>query len=210
MTAPYDSVKELLPYDPSGWYANATPMEALIRKIKPKVVIELGSWKGTSTLHIAGKIPDGGVVYAVDHWFCPPYDQEIPVWYQKFDIDHLYQQFLSNVIHAGLTDAIVPVRMGTLDAVSYFLENGIKADLIYVDASHDEESVYADLNAYYPFLRGGGVLCGDDWSWGPGWGWSEDHLPVQSAVNRFAKERGLKVSVYNATFWSIVVKASSQ
>ena len=40
----------------------------------------------------------------------------------------------------------------------------IQADLIYIDAAHDEENVYQDVIAWYPHLTLDGILCGDDWS----------------------------------------------
>lgn len=108
-------------------------------KIQPKVVIELGSWLGASTRHIAQLLPEDGIVYAVDHWLgsiehhTPSFSHYLPT---------LYEQFLSNVIHSGLEHKIFPVRMSTLEAVELFRNEGIQPDLIYVDASHDEDSVY--------------------------------------------------------------------
>jgi hypothetical protein len=37
-------------------------------------------------------------------------------------------------------------------------------DLVYIDASHVEENVLADLEAWYPKVRPGGLLCGHDWN----------------------------------------------
>lgn len=197
MPSPYNELEEILPYNDHGWYINGDAMEALIREKNAKVVVELGSWLGTSTRHIASHLPENGIVYAVDHWlgsadhdiFSPDYFPEL---YAILPI--LYEQFLSNVIHADLTKKIVPIRKNTLEAVSYFHENGIKPDIIYVDASHDEESVYNDLVAYYPLVKGHGTLCGDDWGWGEG-------LPVMKAVERFARENNLRVEIPNNWMW---------
>src|SRR5579872_2430565 len=68
---PYDSV-DLLPYNPQGWYINGPSMEWLIRRGNVKTVIEVGSWLGSSTRHIAKTIPEDGIVYAVDHWLGSP------------------------------------------------------------------------------------------------------------------------------------------
>jgi len=37
-------------------------------------------------------------------------------------------------------------------------------DLIHLDAGHDYRSVTADLEAWWPLLRPGGILIGDDYN----------------------------------------------
>jgi hypothetical protein len=76
----------------------------------------------------------------------------------------LYEQFLSNVVHAGLTHIIIPMRMSGLQAATWMDSMEVKPDLIYIDASHDIPSVLADLSAWFPFVKGHGILCGDDWT----------------------------------------------
>jgi beta-1,4-mannosyl-glycoprotein beta-1,4-N-acetylglucosaminyltransferase len=189
---PYRSVK-LMPFDGSGWYINAAPMEEILKKRNVKVVVELGSWLGQSTRHIAMTLPNHGIVYAIDHW---KGNQEIQQTHQDL-LPHLYDQFLSNVIHANLTEKIRPIRMTTVEAVKELERLEVVPDLVYVDASHDEESVYADLKAYFPLIKGHGVLCGDDWRWGG----PEAGFPVRKAVERFARENRLKIKVPNGWFW---------
>jgi beta-1,4-mannosyl-glycoprotein beta-1,4-N-acetylglucosaminyltransferase len=190
---PYNTLQEILPFDESGWYINAAPMEEILRKRNVKVVVELGAWLGQSTRHIAMNLPSDGIVYAIDHW---KGNQEIQQTHKDLLL-HLYSQFLSNVIHANLTQKIHPISMTTLEAVEELKKLGVVPDLVYVDASHDEESVYADLKAYFPLVKGHGVICGDDW----GWGGPEAGFPVRKAVERFAKENRLKIKVPNGWFW---------
>jgi predicted O-methyltransferase YrrM len=74
-----------------------------------------------------------------------------------------------------------------LIAARWFARHQIQADLIYIDASHDEDDVYADLTHYWKLLRPGGIMLGDDWS---------DHwYGVICAVNRFAKEQQLPLKI---------------
>ena len=82
------------------------------------------------------------------------------------DCSHLYRQFLSNVIRTRLTHQIIPLKMTTLEASKYSFP---PIDLLYVDASHDEDSVLQDLEAWAPLIQqSGGILCGDDFLWGAG------------------------------------------
>lgn len=187
---PYSSLEEILPFNGLSWYGNAFQLETLIRDNNVKTVVELGSWIGISTAHIASLLPPEGKVYAVDHWLGSADHHAI----QELSplLPHLYEQFLSNVIHMGQAEKITPVRMTTLEAAQTL---NIIPDLVYVDASHDEESVYRDLTAWYPFVKKQGILCGDDWGWGEG-------LPVQRAVIRFAQEQQLAIETAG-WFWQL-------
>lgn len=186
LRAPYDGI-EVLPFDPHGWYSNGGSIETLFTKHQPKVVIEVGCWLGASTRHMASLLREGGIIYAVDHWLGSVEHQSSECLLM---LPSLYQQFLSNVIHSQLTDKIIPVRMSSLEACRYLR---IPADLIYIDASHDTESVYADLKAWFPHVKGHGILCGDDWSW----------ASVAAAVVRFAQENDLKIEA-EGNFYRLV------
>lgn len=155
----YDSV-ELLPFDNHGWFLNADPLRECLKKKPARVVIEIGCWLGFSTRFIAHQLPEGGRIYAIDTWLGSEEHKDDP------RLPFLYQQFLSNVKHAGLTDKILPIRMHSLEAAKAL---NILADLIYIDASHDEESVYQDILHWHSHLAPGGILCGDDLRWESVW-----------------------------------------
>ena len=196
LPAPYNELTKILPYNPHGFYGNRSEMEKLLAQHKPKYVVELGSWLGQSTCHIASCLPEDGKVYAVDHWL-GSVEHRTP---NRKDVYHLlptlYEQFLSNVIHNGLCNKIIPWKMTTEDAAIYAQQQGIKIDLVYVDASHDEENVYNDLCHWYPFVKDNGILCGDDWEWG-----EEKGYPIRKAVTRFAFENNLKAVPKDNSFW---------
>jgi len=183
---PYRSVP-LMPFNPGGWYSNASQIEALFKTNKINVAIEVGCWLGLSTRHIARILPSGGKLYAVDHWQGSIEHQASP------ELSTLYEQFLSNVVHAGLTHVITPMKMSSLEAAEQMKLMGIIPDFIYIDASHDTESVLADLEAWFPFVKGHGIICGDDWTWDG----------VSTAVKRFAQEHGLTIDASN-NFWRLV------
>lgn len=162
---PYKSVN-ILPQDMQGWLnvENKALLKQLVERYQPNVIVELGSWQGLSSVYLAGLMKKTGVLYAIDSWYGKgvlKFDAEKPE--DKKRIEICYQQFLSNIIHNKLCHKIVPIRMDTLEAARALT---IKADLIYVDASHDEESVYNDIMHWYPKLNSGGIMCGDDWIWG--------------------------------------------
>ncbi len=178
----------VLPFNDHGWYLWKDIFAKLLADHKIKVVIEVGSWLGASTRDIARQLPEGGKLYAVDHW------QGSPEMFRHEDerklLPTLYQQFLSNVIHAGLTDKIVPVRMPSLEAAEKLKLANIVPDLIYIDGAHDFDSVYKDLVAWYAYVQGDCIFCGDDFT-----------CPdVRDAVKKFAQERNLKLEPQGG-FW---------
>ncbi len=158
MPEPYCSINDL-PFDDQGWFGNAEYLGRQMSIIHPRVIIEVGSWLGCSTRFMAALLPEGGKLYAVDTWKGSSAE---PLHLQDPRMPHLYQLFLSNVKHAGLTNKIIPIRMDSIEASKAL---NVKADLIYIDASHETASVLADIVAWYPHLRPGGIFCGDDWIW---------------------------------------------
>lgn len=104
----------------------------------------------------------------------------------------LYEQFIVNVIHENVTDIITPLPQSSTNAFKILNKKGIKADLMYIDGSHDQGDVYNDISNYYPLLKSGGIMFGDDY----GGAWKG----VKHDVEKFSKENNLKYEV-NEIFW---------
>lgn len=68
-------------------------------------------------------------------------------------------------------------------------------DWVYIDGDHTYDGVRADLHAYWPLLKAGGVMAGDDYAF-PGW-WKDG---VTLAVNEFAAEQRLTLKVMGSQF----------
>jgi Methyltransferase domain len=183
---PYDEA-QILPFLEQGWYNHAAFFEDYLKRNPVKTVIEVGSWLGTSTRHIAKCLPEDGKIYAVDHWLGSEEHQSGHLCWRP-ELSKLYEYFLSNVIHEGLTAKIIPVRMDSITASKIL---SVEADVVYIDASHDTDSVYLDLKAWFPHVKSGGILCGDDWG----------YPTVEEAVRRFATERGLDIELQSVSLY---------
>src|SRR6267154_1185671 len=117
LPTPYNTI-DPLPFDPHGWYRHAVIMEEFFKQYHPKIVNEVGCWFGLSARHMASLLPEGGKLYAVDHWLGSSENQPgQPAWSPK--LPFLYEQFLSNVIHEGLTDRIIPVRTSSIESSKF-------------------------------------------------------------------------------------------
>jgi len=182
MPEPYCSIK-VLPFDGHGWFGNAPQLLNAMEDKQIETVIEVGSWLGSSTRFLADYVAQEGKVYAIDTWRGSDED----IHKQDPRLAYLYQQFLSNVIHAGLTNVIIPCRMKSLEAASALQ---VQADLIYLDAAHDMLSVHNDIINWYPHLKPNGIMCGDDWTW----------PSVQDGVRAAAAKLNLTIAA-EENFW---------
>ncbi len=174
--------------DVQGWDASNHPwLLDAIRELDPKLVVEVGVWKGASTLVMAEEmwrlgIP--GVILAVDtfqgsaeHWL-----GEYPVP-MRDGRSALYETFIRNVVAAGLPNYVVPLPLDSINAAMVLGDLGLRPDVIHLDAAHDAMSVSMDLQAWWPLLRDGGVLIGDDYC--PQW------PGVVRAFDAFAERYGV-------------------
>ncbi len=185
---------EVLPYFCQGWNTYEHIFDPLLAENKFKTVIEVGVFLGKWTTYVAKQLPPGSKFFAIDRWEST---EELRRSVDNDWLTNMYHQFLSNMIHSGLTDIVIPVKMDSLEAAKKFKELNIKADLIYIDAAHDFVSVYRDLNAWFPMLAENGMFCGDDWHWGG----------VQTAVKGFAEKKGFKIFI-DGNFWKLKTNTS--
>ena len=180
--------------DITGWQSHHPVFEQIIARIKPRRILELGTWKGASAIHmakVARRFDPLAQVLCVDTWLGshrvlwtrPDYRKELAL---KHGFPQQDFQFLANVALSGLQEAIFPLPMTAYSATDILGLSGVVFDLIYIDAHHDEDEVMRDVSRCYELLRAGGVMFGDDYSPAePG---------VIKAVNRFAADRGLYLS----------------
>jgi hypothetical protein len=132
------------------------------------VVIDVGVWKGQSTITLASAMKcsaKGGCVIAVDtflgspeHWFGAS-----PLFSRINGVPDLYRTFLSNVHQAGLTEYVVPMPQTSSSAATVLMRLNITAFIVHIDAAHEYDDVMRDAIAYWNVLRPGGYLIGDDY-----------------------------------------------
>jgi len=162
-------------YDLQGWASTSPCFEESIREIKPKVIVEVGTWKGASAVHMAKTckkyyndfeiICIDTFLASVEHW--TKIDPNLPKAMLKNGRPIIYETFLTNVVQENLTKHITPFPIDSINGGLVLKALNVKADLIYIDAGHEYQSVYMDLMLYKDILRPGGHLLGDDWFHGP-------------------------------------------
>lgn len=165
----YHDFVRVMGTDFQGWNSRAPILAELVATYRPRTIIDVGVWKGGSTLYLAEALRDSGIdgcVIAVDtflgspeHW--EPDAQDLPE--RLYGRPRLYEQFLSNVVRSGLQGYIVPLPQTSVNAAAILLQRGIGADLVHIDAAHDYRSVAHDAITYWTLLNSGGWLVGDDY-----------------------------------------------
>lgn len=161
------------PYDAQGWGGHMEFFSRMIELAHPQLVIEVGSWKGKSAIAMADALDeqrfDETQVLCIDTWlgateFVDKPDLDPKRGLQRLNgFPQVYYQFLANVSKSGHRDTIVPFPQTSTNAARFLKKQGVTADLIYVDASHEYEDVTQDLRSYMPLLTDGGIIFGDDY-----------------------------------------------
>lgn len=171
---PFDGVEKPTKPDAAGFGPQHRFLTEFLPQLRPRIIVEVGVWKGASVLLMANRLRELGldaVVIAVDTWLGSVENWMSDEWFAALKVErgypHLFDTFAGNVVDAGLQDFVVPLPMDSVNARELVSRRGIVADMIHIDAGHDYASVMSDLNQWWQVLRPGGLFVGDDYH--PAW-----------------------------------------
>lgn len=192
-----------------GWNTDPVLYEEYITTLKPSVIVELGSWLGSSAIamgHIIKKHNLDTKIICIDTWlgsleFIGLHDED-PA--RRLMSIHgqptIYYHFLANVLHEKLQDVIIPLCNTFHHGCSWLDMHDISADLIYVDGDNGLVSIYNDLNDAWSILQNDGIMFGDDLS-NPGW------PGIRLGLNKFCIDKNIRYEPINSeNFWQITKK----
>jgi predicted O-methyltransferase YrrM len=140
------------------------------------VIVEIGSWKGKSTvcLGLGSRAGNSVPVYAVD-----PH------------ADYRFGDFKTNVERAGIADLVRPVASLSQVAADGFEE---PIELLFVDGSHEYDLVLEDFEKWVPKVVDGGWVVFHDTTWTRG-----PRRVVGDAIYRSRRFKDVKFVVGSAT-----------
>jgi len=120
-------------------------------------IVEVGSWKGRSTVAICEGLRDGSeaTVWAVDTFAGDP---DIAETTGAIDQQAVAAEFARNT--AGY-DCLRVIVAESVQAAAEFDDESL--DWVFIDANHSYEAVVADIAAWAPKLKPGGLLSGHDY-----------------------------------------------
>lgn len=127
------------------------------------LVVELGSWKGRSTVWLASgiKARGNGSVYAVDTWKGSETETIHKELLSGYKENQLYDEFTNNLKSAGIFEQVFPIISDTGEAAKKW-DAANEIGLLFVDASHEYEGAKADFIAWGKFVQIGGFIVFDD------------------------------------------------
>jgi len=165
---------------PQGWLTE-TEAEWLAQQASGKVVLEVGSYLGRSTVAMARSARR---LVSVDTHVGPPVRSEGPT----------ANDFLRNLQQFGVAEKVVGF-MGDFGVVAPLLRADF--ELAFVDAAHDGLSVLRDGRAAYLLLRLGSAIVFHDY---------DVHVGVTSAVHELARRWGQTHQVIEGTSLAVLYK----
>ncbi len=177
----------------SGYFDYSKFYKIALNSVKDDgIIVEIGSWMGRSTSCMGDLIKKSGKkinFFAVDTWEGSNEDAHREELQRLKDQGTtLYDTFLKNIKDCGVENYITPIKSTSLNAAKQFEDNSI--DFVHIDASHEYKDVLDDIKAWYPKVKPGGIISGDDYilCWDG----------VVNAVNEYFEGKNLYIINYDS------------
>lgn len=128
---------------------------------RPSRFVEIGSFQGRSTAWLGLEILKSRkpvTLYAVDSfvaWKGVPQGESLRALFDTHTAP----------IRVALGDQFRVIPFSSLEAAELFDDESL--DVVFVDGDHEYEAVMADISAWWPKLKVGGFMAGDDFNMAP-------------------------------------------
>lgn len=154
-------------------------------KKQPKgaTFMEIGSYLGASSCFLAAAARErDGILHCVDTWSNEGMSEgERDTWDEFCKNTKRFSTFI--ISHRGISTKIAKMF-------------NKKIDLLFVDGDHSYEMVKADIEAWLPHMKKGGILIMHDYGWADG---------VKKVVQEIIKQRQINTgSVMQNTYWTTI------
>jgi Methyltransferase domain len=162
--------------------------------------VEVGTWKGGFAARLLA-IAEPTTLHLVDPWEHReetefqgvPYGSKAANGQQ--DLDEIYNGVLGRFAGEIESGKVIVHRMASKEAAAGFQDGSV--DWVYIDGDHHYDAVKSDLELWYPKVRAGGLLSGDDFRIDDRW-WGDG---VTRAVEEFAARTDAPpLSIENSQF----------
>lgn len=128
--------------------------------------VEIGTYCGRSLFATCFGLDETAKIYAVDNESETPMGTEWTHGVRKLTFDRIEKESKQKVTY---------LSMNSIDAARWCYEKKISFDSVYIDADHNYAECLADIQAWSPLVKPGGLISGHDF-------WPA-HIGVMDAVN---------------------------
>lgn len=155
-----------------GYFAYQSFYEMCLKAVpETGTLVEIGSWRGRSTSCMGSLIKSSNrnvKFYSVDTWEGSDEEEHIKLIQElKSQGKTLFYEFQENIKSCGVDDIIIPIQSTSILAAEQFEDHSL--DFVHIDASHEYQDVLNDIISWYPKVKPGGMITGDDYvSWWDG------------------------------------------
>jgi predicted O-methyltransferase YrrM len=173
MKLPEHIVKAIETYIPplEGWTRpeRACELAEVIIDLKPKVVVEIGTFGGRSAIAMAFALRENnnkGKLYAIDPWrveyALEGEWKDNQDWYKNnIDIHEIHERCMIAIWQHNLDEWLVVIRAASQHCFKLFP----RIDVLLIDGNHSEVASFRDARLYVPNVRKGGMVMIDDLDW---------------------------------------------
>lgn len=180
-------IDDLINRHEASWRLGYDAFPAVLNKLGLKRGVEIGVAFGG---HSEAILQNTSVekLYAVDSYkHQPEYDDPMNLPQPVFD--RLYERTGQRLNAFG--DRVTQIRLDSVEAAQEINE---PIDFVYIDGDHSYEGIRADLEAWFPLVREGGIVAGHDYG--------QPAFPgVKAAADHFFKRFGLTVTHEGKGIW---------
>lgn len=148
-----------------GWFTWPNFYRELITQAKDNShIVEIGTWKGQSASFIAVEIINSRKRIkfdCVDTWLgSEEHKDKNSQFYEPLleTEDGVYNEFLKNI--KEVKHVINAIRLPSEQAYKNYKDESV--DCVFIDGSHDYQSIKNDIINWFPIVKSGGIISGHD------------------------------------------------
>lgn len=151
--------------------------------------VEIGTWKGQSSAYLAVEIINSGKKIKLD--CIDNFTGSVIEPGQMYDPDNkagrLMEVFVNNM--KPVEGHYTAIQGDSAESASMYEDESL--DFVFIDASHDYESILKDIKAWFPKVKVGGLFAGHDFA--------DPYPGIQKAVRDLLANE--EVGVTPSTCW---------
>ncbi len=187
-----------LRFSKEDWFSHNTPAwEVIFKDLKPKRILEVGSYEGRSACYAIQKAleyQDKVELFCVDSW------EGGAEHIGKYDMNAVEKNFEHNMqqmVKAYPNATVHKIKKYSHPAMMELCTKGYEGyfDFVYIDGSHEAPDVLLDAILAHRLVKVDGVIAFDDYLWSPDRNNQDHYLLVKPAVDAYVNIYQRKVHV---------------